>query len=99
MSSTKISMHDLDLEEIQVVLLSSSWTGSAIPYTQPISVGGATETNMIICSPNPEKANMELIGDCKVVLTKQEKGICTFTAFDGLPSGDITFNLLVGGEG
>lgn len=99
MSSTKISMHDLDLKQVSVTLLSSGWADSAVPYTQTISVDGATETNMIICSPNPEKVNMELIGDCKVVLTKQEKGSCIFTAFDGLPSGDITFNLLVGGEG
>lgn len=101
MSSTKITGFDLDenykLKQIAVSLPSSGWSDT-VPYTQTVTVNGATATNIVICSPEPTQSNIEAIGDCKVMCTGQAVNALTFTAFDALPMVNLKFNLLVGGE-
>lgn len=102
MSSTKITGHDIDpaykLKQVVVTIPSSGWTGSAAPYTQTVSVQGVTATNIVIVSPKPTQANIEMIGDCKIVMTEQMKNSAIFTAMDGKPTSDVVFNILTGGE-
>jgi len=101
MGSSKITGFDIDpaygLKQIQVSLPSSGWSDAA-PYTQTVTVNGATATNIIICAPEPEQTNFEKIGECKVMCTAQAVDALTFTAYEGLPEIDLTFNILVGGE-
>ena len=102
MSSSKVTKHDLDksvqINQVKITLPSSNWQGSEVPYTQTVSVSDATETNVLICAANPVLDNIEAVSDCKVMVTEQSVGTVTFTAFDGLPAIDLTFNLMVGGE-
>lgn len=101
MSSTKITGLDIDdeykLKQIQVTLPSTGWSDTA-PYIQAITIQGVTATNIVICSSKPAQANFEMIGECKVMCTEQSVNRLTFTAFEGKPSINLTFNLLVGGE-
>lgn len=87
------------LKQVAVTLPSTGWTSDGTSYNQTITVQGATDTNIIICAPEPTKNNLDAVGDCNVILTGQAVNELTFTAFEGLPAINLTFNLLIGGEG
>lgn len=87
------------LKQTAVTLPSSSWTSNGTSYNQTITVQGVTATNIIICAPEPSKSNIDAVGNCKVMLTGQAANELTFTAFEGLPAVNLSFNILIGGEG
>ena len=87
------------LKQVAITLPSSSWVSNGTSYNQTITVQGVTATNIIICAPEPSKNNIDAVGDCKVMLTGQAVNTLTFTAFEGLPAVNLSFNILIGGEG
>lgn len=102
MSSSKITGYDIDpqykLKQLVITVPASGWEGSTIPYTQTVSIQGVTATNIVMVSPKPTQSNIEMIGDCKIVMTEQMENAAVFTAMDDKPTSDVVFNILTGGE-
>lgn len=86
------------LKQIVVTLPSSGWAGSAVPYTQTISVNGVTATNIVIVSPQPTQSNITTVTECKVVASEQGVDALTFMAMEEKPASNVVFNILTGGE-
>lgn len=86
------------LKQVAVTLPASGWS-VASPYTQTIALEGVTATNIVISAPEPTKENLDAVGDNKVLATGQNTNELTFTAFEGKPTVDLTYYILLGGEG
>lgn len=82
----------------EVNLFSSMWEGTSAPYSQTVSVEGAisNETKQIVwVSSDPISSNINVIMSCSIYCTGQGNGTLTFTAFDGLPTENVTFNVVL----
>lgn len=99
--SSKISGIDIDpsykMKQVKVTLPSTGWSSSA-PYTQTVTVSGVTASNIVQCSPEPTQSNISAVSDSMTMCTAQAVNSLTFTAFEGKPTVELKFNILVGGE-
>lgn len=98
MIKLKNALEDEKFHTHEVTLLNSGWT-TIEPFTQTQTIQGVTATNIVIASPTPTKENMEMASDCKINVTEQSENTLKFTAFDAKPTTNVTYNILVGGEG
>lgn len=76
-----------------VTLAADSWADNM----QTVSVPGLTaDTTMsdVICSPDPEDANMESYSDSGIKLYQQQDDLAVFKC-SGVPQSDVTVHLMV----
>ena len=77
-----------------VSLAAGSWSGSAVPYTQSVTVSGilADSTKQVInVAPTATSANIEAISTAGVYATAQDTNTITFSAMNSKPTTAISF--------
>lgn len=79
-----------------VTLLGSGWSSIA-PYEQSVTVTGLLPTDIVIVSPQPVQATLEIVSDCLVVADNIDTNSLRFKAFNGKPTSDIIFTVVKGG--
>lgn len=77
-----------------VSLAAGSWSGSAAPYTQSVTVSGilADSTKQVInVAPTATSANIEAISTAGVYATAQGTNTITFSAMNSKPTAAVSF--------
>lgn len=85
------------LPQVGFISLSSSWTGSSSPYTQTVTVTGATVTNNSKVDLQPDaSAIAQMISDsCVALFIKNNNGTLTAYAIGSAPTTALTIQATV----
>jgi hypothetical protein len=76
----------------EVTLRASGWTGSASPYSQIVTVNGATENDQVDLTPSVEQLAIFHEKDLAFV-TENEDGVVTVYAVGQKPTNDYTIQV------
>lgn len=78
----------------EVTLLASGWVGSASPYSQIVSVEGATENSQVDLTPSIEQLMVFYEKDLAFV-TENDGGVVTVYAIGQKPQNDYTIQVTI----
>lgn len=77
--------------------LSTSWSGSAAPYTQTVTVSGVTASNNIVVSigSGATAQQLDAWGAGKIMATEQAANSVTFKAFGDKPTIALPYSVVI----
>ena len=85
---------DCTLEGNTVTLTAAGWTGSG-PYTQSISVEGATATSRVDMQPDETVLAQMLDDGVNALFIKNDNGALTAVAMGAAPTADLTVQVTI----
>lgn len=92
--ATKTELQNILPKVTTVSLLAASWTGDAVPYSQVVTVSGATANSKVDLQPSAAQV-VELQDADIAFMTENTDGVVTVYALGSKPTSDYTMQALI----
>ena len=90
----KVTLEGASAKISHVTILANKWVGTASPYSQVVTVEGATENSQVDLTPSVEQLAIFYQKDLAFV-TENEDGVVTVYAIGQKPENDYTIQVTI----